>query len=96
MNCPTVAGWSSQVARRAHNPKVAGSNPAPATHERPAKLQFARWLIQCKNTKRVSVAALAKEIGLATLRRAHVVVLVTTVVMMPHYDRLAREAGVEE
>ena len=22
-------GWSSQVARRAHNPKVAGSNPAP-------------------------------------------------------------------
>ena len=27
------AGWSSQVARRAHNPKVAGSNPAPATFE---------------------------------------------------------------
>src|SRR5690606_35617675 len=26
-----AAGWSSQVARRAHNPKVAGSNPAPAT-----------------------------------------------------------------
>src|SRR6266540_3100130 len=25
------AGWSSQVARRAHNPEVAGSNPAPAT-----------------------------------------------------------------
>ena len=25
-----AAGWSSQVARRAHNPKVAGSNPAPA------------------------------------------------------------------
>ena len=29
---PTVdAGWSSLVARRAHNPKVVGSNPAPAT-----------------------------------------------------------------
>ena len=27
------AGWSSLVARRAHNPKVAGSNPAPATIE---------------------------------------------------------------
>src|SRR5262245_39185928 len=27
----TAAGWSSLVARRAHNPKVAGSNPAPAT-----------------------------------------------------------------
>ena len=26
-----TAGWSSLVARRAHNPKVAGSNPAPAT-----------------------------------------------------------------
>ena len=25
------AGWSSPVARRAHNPKVVGSNPAPAT-----------------------------------------------------------------
>jgi hypothetical protein len=27
-----VAGWSSPVARRAHNPKAAGSNPAPATN----------------------------------------------------------------
>ncbi len=25
------AGWSSPVARRAHNPKVGGSNPPPAT-----------------------------------------------------------------
>ncbi len=25
------AGWSSPVARRAHNPEVAGSNPVPAT-----------------------------------------------------------------
>ena len=28
------AGWSSMVARRAHNPKVVGSNPAPATKYR--------------------------------------------------------------
>ncbi len=28
---PHVAGWSSLVARRAHNPKVGGSNPPPAT-----------------------------------------------------------------
>jgi hypothetical protein len=27
------AGWSSLVARWAHNPKVAGSNPAPATND---------------------------------------------------------------
>ena len=26
------AGWSSLVARWAHNPKVVGSNPAPATN----------------------------------------------------------------
>ena len=25
-----TAGWSSSVARRAHNPKVGGSNPPPA------------------------------------------------------------------
>ena len=27
----TNAGWSSSVARWAHNPEVAGSNPVPAT-----------------------------------------------------------------
>ena len=26
-----IAGWSSLVARWAHNPEVVGSNPAPAT-----------------------------------------------------------------
>ncbi len=26
-----IAGWSSPVARQAHNLKAAGSNPAPAT-----------------------------------------------------------------
>ena len=29
------AGWSSPVARQAHNLKVAGSNPAPATNTNP-------------------------------------------------------------
>ena len=28
------AGWSSLVARWAHNPKVGGSNPPPATTQR--------------------------------------------------------------
>ena len=28
-----IAGWSSLEARRAHNPKVIGSNPVPATRE---------------------------------------------------------------
>ena len=33
-----VAGWSSSVARRAHNPKVVGSNPAPAIYAQIAQL----------------------------------------------------------
>ncbi len=28
-----IAGWSSLVARWAHNPKVVGSNPTPATNK---------------------------------------------------------------
>ena len=32
------AGWSSPVARQAHNLKVAGSNPAPATKEAPENI----------------------------------------------------------
>ena len=32
------AGWSSLEARRAHNPKVIGSNPVPATHAQIAQL----------------------------------------------------------
>ena len=27
-----IAGWSSLVARRAHNPEAGGSNPSPATN----------------------------------------------------------------
>src|SRR5439155_23537296 len=34
------AGWSSQVARWAHNPEVAGSNPAPATSKGPRQRAF--------------------------------------------------------
>ena len=33
----TDAGWSSSVARWAHNPEVAGSNPAPATNFRSSR-----------------------------------------------------------
>ena len=29
-----IAGWSSPVARQAHNLKVGGSNPPPATKEK--------------------------------------------------------------
>ena len=40
VHLPRDAGWSSQVARRAHNPEVAGSNPAPATGKGPGNGAF--------------------------------------------------------
>jgi Restriction endonuclease len=44
-----------------------------------AHLHSSRWLFQCKNTpSSVGVAALAKEVGMALLLRAHVIVLATT------------------
>ncbi len=38
----TVAGWSSLVAREAHNLEVVGSNPAPATY---LTMQIVRFFI---------------------------------------------------
>ena len=38
------AGWSSLEARRAHNPKVIGSNPIPATR-RTVWQHAVRWAV---------------------------------------------------
>jgi hypothetical protein len=44
-----------------------------------AHLHFSRWLFQCKNqTSAVPLSDLAKEVGMATLLHAHVVVMATT------------------
>ena len=40
-----IAGWSSLVARRAHNPKVGGSNPSPATTQDGSVFLPVRFLI---------------------------------------------------
>ena len=37
-----IAGWSSPVARQAHNLKVVGSNPTPATNSSRDSLAYAR------------------------------------------------------
>ena len=42
---PTDAGWSSLVARRAHNPKVVGSNPAPATKHQKRLLERVAFFV---------------------------------------------------
>lgn len=39
---------------------------------------FSRWLFQCKNTRNVTVGVVAKELGVAKLLHAHVVVVVST------------------
>ena len=41
-----VAGWSSLVARQAHNLKVVGSNPTPATNLLVKKLK--NFILQIK------------------------------------------------
>ena len=44
-----------------------------------AHLHFSRWLFQCKNQKSaVALSDLAKEVGMATLLRGHIVVMATT------------------
>ena len=53
-------GMEQMVARRAHNPKVVGSSPAPATSPKPCKLKrlqgfiFALCLILCVRTEKRS------------------------------------------
>ena len=50
-----AAGWSSSVARRAHNPEVVGSNPAPATGRRPLiRDSLIRGLLLCPARPRIT------------------------------------------
>ena len=48
---PGAAGWSSPVARQAHNLKVAGSNPAPATTKSPHAKPPAGFLLPHSHTQ---------------------------------------------
>ncbi len=45
-----IAEWSSSVARRAHNPKVVGSNPASATKY---KIKLFNLMKICTFTKQI-------------------------------------------
>jgi hypothetical protein len=58
-----------------------------------AHLLFSRWTVQCKNTPKVNLADLAKEVGMATLLKAHVVVMVTTGEFSSTVETLAREVA---
>src|SRR5438132_12250685 len=64
-----AAGWSSLVARRAHNPKVAGSNPAPAI-EADQGVGLARALQTGRlRPRRPPQGGLRRERALAVIRR---------------------------
>ena len=52
------AGWSSPVARQAHNLKVVGSNPAPATNSKTRPRERAGFFV-CAVESRVSAVARA-------------------------------------
>jgi Restriction endonuclease len=54
-------------------------------------LHFSRWLFQCKNTRTVALSDLAKEVGMAVLLRAHVIVMVTTGRFAGSVQRYAKE-----
>ena len=54
-------------------------------------ITFSRWQIQCKNTGELSLADAAKEVGLATISRANVVMLVTTGRIGPVARQFIRE-----
>lgn len=41
-------------------------------------LQYSRWQVQCKNTSELKHDHVAREIGLATVLRAHVILMITT------------------
>src|SRR6202021_2705349 len=56
-------------------------------------LQFSRWLFQCKNTKRVDVGVLAKEVGMATLLQAQVIVIATTGTFTPTLESYAHRVS---
>tara|TARA_E500000318_G_scaffold110822_1_gene127337 strand:+ start:1277 stop:2782 length:1506 start_codon:yes stop_codon:yes gene_type:complete len=43
-----------------------------------ADTHFHRWMVQCKNMAKVPVSALAKEIGMAVLYKAQVILIITT------------------
>ena len=60
-----------------------------------AHLHFSRWLFQCKNTGLVTVEDLARELGLATVLRAQVIVLVTTGRFSQPVTQLAQQIAAE-
>jgi len=56
-----------------------------------ARLVYSRWQIQCKNTARVSLDDVAKEVGLTHLLKSNVIVVATTGEIGPEARRYAEK-----
>ena len=61
-----IAGWSSLVARRAHNPKVVGSNPAPAI-----MVLWSSWLGRLPVTQEITSSSLVRTVFERDLSKCH-------------------------
>ncbi len=79
-----AAGWSSLAARRAHNPKVIGSNPIPATNIE-ARYAKASGLFACARERRRH--------GYMTERRMTLSAIGTQWCTYPPRTRISRLAG---
>lgn len=58
-------------------------------------LHYSRWLVKCKNTPTVTQPHLMREIGLATVIRAHVILLITTGEFGERVEPLAQQVARE-
>lgn len=56
-----------------------------------SRLVFSRWQVQCKNTSRVALDDVAKEVGLTHLLKSNVVVVVSTGQIGPEARRYANK-----
>ncbi len=56
-----------------------------------ARLVFSRWQVQCKNTSRVSLDDVAKEVGLTHFLKSNVIVIVSTGDIGPEARRYANK-----
>lgn len=56
-----------------------------------SRLVYCRWQVQCKNTSRVSLDDVAKEVGLTHMLKSNVIVIVSTGEIGPEARRYANK-----
>ena|SRR5579884_1518523 len=82
-----IAGWSSPVARQAHNLKAAGSNPAPATNFFIPSFENLKNL-KAKNEAVAEFAGVLRELG-QRIREISLLLDPSPTPQVPDFDRIA-------